>query len=300
MKKKTHTIPSAFADDLARYELIRLYLEDDAFSTELNSLQRQYQDDIVDFLQSDGKDALIESSDMQSTECFETYELNDYPEYQKVLECVRNIGRAENRCLTEKKETFINVLPSIFPHEHAKLFVEISVALEMLTTRFGFDYYFAIPRLLADMVTSVSIQIVQDYGWKLSEDDFSNLKLTSYESIAKSTGQKPLIIVLDALVIMYQTEREILAHVKEQLHGYKEKLKNIGFELDSKDQMEKQIGWVFAQKRYGLSAKEILNSEFLGGPAVDYHHISDTIRDWDDRLSFKHIYLGPTVKKRDD
>lgn len=279
--RKIRRIPAAYAVDLGKAELLRLYREDGEFSERFERLRQKHETAICHLLRdtSDLGTTDRRASDNSETEIMKVLEKTS-PGISRVLEISAKVLDLEKAMSGHRLE---ELLSSRFPAAHVEGLVELAKELRSLAISFGLDYPWAVPHLLSIAIVKTANKVVP-----ASNPDriLELVKQLCAEELAKSVNIPPLVITIPAFFVLWPSESEILKHVREQLHAYKDDLARHGISLETRDALYRQICWLFAWKRHRYTAKQILDSDYyLGDCVVGYTHIADAIRDWERRFS---------------
>ena len=283
---KSTRVPSAYAEDLAKYELIDLYLKDGEFSSELGRILRKHDTVLTRLLNSPHDPGVMgeaAASDLER-QVLETLR-RDAPRFYRSLQLTTIIGDLE-RMAADRHVDVENLLPDRFPPDCVDGVLELAADIRTMATRFGLDYPWAVPRLLKYVIAT------KDTG----EDEaikslWPLMPIHVFGSLARSIERPALLIRLPAAFVLLYSESQIIKMMRQLLHAYKQKLKKEGFPLDTKDAFSKQLGWVFAHKRHALSAKQISseiewtvikseNGETHDIGLANENHVRDVLRKW--------------------
>jgi hypothetical protein len=273
-------IPATYAVDLAKAELLRLYLADEEFSEEFESVRQRHETTLCQLLRDTSDSGTTENHtpDDSETEIMKLLEKTG-PGISRAMEIGAKAISLEKATTDYRLEGLVR---SRFSGGHVEELVELAKDLRRLAIRFGFDYSWAVPYLLSHAITEMVPEVIA-----ISDRDKCRelIELLCSEDIAKSLKWPPLVITIPAAFVLWLSEGRILEGVRKRLRAYKVELAESGVSLDTQDALHRQIRWLFAHKRHRLSAKETMDTDYLGNTIVGYSHIADTIRNWDKRLT---------------
>jgi hypothetical protein len=103
-------------------------------------------------------------------------------------------------------------------------------------------------------------------------------------SLERTIERPPFSIQIPAALVLWGSEYEIIEMMRQLLRAYKQKLKEEGFPLDTKDGLSRQIGWLFLHKRHGLSAAQIVDRIADKNGRPGQHHVNDVLTKWKNTL----------------
>ena len=281
-------IPVAYALQLAKWELVNLYLEDNEFSADFSRLRQVHKSVLSRLIktpfgpEADSKttseeylDKLIELLGKAAPDIGGALRFTD--KIDEILQVTADID-------------FETTLLSHFPPDRVKGLEELVRELRSLANQFGLDYAWSVPLLLiaavGDPVSETTIDRKTTSATSFSDEERDLIRdllaMEVYRLSAKSTENlEPLRIEIPAAMVLWIPTNTILNIVRTFVQSYKENMGNSGIPQDTQSGLHKQIRWVFAKKRYNLSYKGIMDSEYYGDKYAGYSQIANAIRKWD-------------------
>lgn len=272
-------IPTQYSVDLAKYTLLELYLGDQEFEQLFTVIIEKHKAFLSGL-------ATLPQFVSQSDCSFSTYidkTLEEaFPGAREHLELIERIGQLEREA---PDGNFTAILLGYLPADYAEDFKKLLKEIGSLARKFGLDYPWAVPLLLITAISRMFIRKKTNNVPNGLVDKYRHLLMqATSQSLVQSMQQwEPLRIEIPAAIVAWLPANKILEIVRTRLRDYREGLKKY-VSLDTQDRFHTQIRWVFAKKRYNLSAKQIMDSEFLGEELVGYEHIAGTIRSWERKL----------------
>lgn len=276
---KRTRIPVAWGLDLAKCELLKLYLADQKFSEEFSRLRQKHVAVLSYILTAQF------GSESNSMPTFDDLDVKLIEVLQEdgpnTLGWWRLIDKIHELERVTVDNDFEENLLSHFQLDTVEGLTELIRDLRSLADQFGFDYPWAVPRLLTVAIIDSGIDKNPSDRTSLTEKDHANIAELVYDRVAKSLPWQPLQITIPAAFFFMFSESEILSLVRGLLKRYKSELAKYRISFDTLDELPKHIRWLFARKRHRLSPKKISASECAEYKPTNYTHIQAEIRKWD-------------------
>lgn len=282
VKIRAKRIPAAYGIDIARYELLTLFLADQQFSEEFTQLRQKHSAMLSRLLTAKfgSESSSMPSQDKLDNKEIEFFEMV-FPNSSGMWRLIDKIGELERAAADNDFENSLLSYIQLYSGEDLS---ELLKDLRSLADQFGFDYPWAVPRLLREIINDVYIYENPIDRTSLTEQDQAMIALWVYSALAKSVPLQPLQIEIPAVLPLLLTESQILDMVKERIKTYKSDLAKYQLSFDSLTALPEHMRWLFAHKRHHLSAKKIWESESAEYGTENYTHVADEIRKWERKL----------------